>query len=161
MSLQCKTILMDPTGTPLCVPCSFWRELFSRSSRIPMYAGSTVDAAEAFLVRRPGKPVSLSGLQCMRIFFNESGRPAMWHMSIVRIDPLCPLGPEAAPEPRFERRSGDPTFWFPRRDELAAMARVLTKACGSATRLKVTAPAFPHPLAPPPSVVQQSWPQLR
>lgn len=164
MSLQCKTILMDPAGEPLCVPGSFWRKLFSRNSRIPIYAGRAVDAAEAFLLYRPGRPAVLTGMQCMRIFFGDCGRPAMWHMSLVRIDPPCPLGPDAAPEPCLERHRNDPLFWFPRREQLAAMARALAQ---NLARDKDTAPVMrllaaptTRPLAPPPHLPRESRPQL-
>lgn len=149
MSLQCKTIVIGPTGSPLCVPAAVWDELLLRRGPHPFRAGRPAQAARALLTLSPGRAPRLAGLQCMRVYFDDAGLAATWHLSAVLVAPACPLGPGAAPEPVYDKFSRDPLFWYPTRAELRAMAEALTAAWAqppAGTRLRQAAPALAAPL---------------
>lgn len=153
MSLQCKPLLIDRSGTPLCIPKAFWKELFSGGKPFPLYANKTVDTALAFIADRPGKPLRFTGAQCIRIYFNEEGFPVKWHMSTVRLETPYPLGSSSFPNPAPEKFSNNPLFWFPRKDELKAMAKAL-EVPHSLSPIKGGRPVVEAKASPMPPLVQ-------
>jgi len=152
MRMQCKTIIIGPAGAPLCVPAAMWDELLARRGPHPFHAGRAVSAARALLTVTPGRAPRLAGLQCLRVFFDESGLAAKWLLSAVMLAPPCPLGPGAAPEPAFDKHSRDPLFWYPDRRELRAIAEALTAAWArSPGATPRPLPGVPVLAAPPPT----------
>ncbi|BBD07265.1 hypothetical protein [Desulfovibrio ferrophilus] len=161
MNVTYKPILFDE-GTARAIPHSFFNELFDGRAAFPMHAGKSLNCALAF-IRGPEQDIyTLTGLQCMRINFNERGTPATWHMSILPLANPCQLVEGNTPTPSGAKIRREPHFWFPDTGDLRLITQTLiNQYAPRKKRFILHARLHPTPSVLPPSIAPQYTMQLR